>query len=326
MFGVAAADRAERPTRAQGTLRRTWSDAPTSSAAGRWSSSPAGSVQGTPRNVLIRRDGGELVVRPFRGLGRCAYLGSNQGPPACEAGALPLSYTRRSRQSYRTGGSGRPDPRMLCGPVLLALPTPAPPPAVHAADVVIGALGGVGSVGRPARAGEAPGRARAVRRAGRRRRRPAARAAPGRRAAGADDRPGGRLRPPGALARPGAAAARCGCCPRRARGASTAPQARRCAGWASTSTSRPSPTSTRAARPGFRSFGSTPKEAGKRVVAAMRGLHDGGVAGCVKHFPGLGNVGTNTDCGRGGRSPLEVRRRARPGARSAPPSTPARAA
>ena len=77
--------------------------------------------------------------------GRCAYLGSNQGPPACEAGALPLSYTRRSRQSYRTGGTVRPGPRMLSAPVLLALPTPAPPPAVHAADVVIGALGGVGS-------------------------------------------------------------------------------------------------------------------------------------------------------------------------------------
>ncbi len=48
---------------------------------------------------------------------------------------------------------------------------------------------------------------------------------------------------------------------------------------------------------GFRSFGSTPDAAGKRVVAALRGLHDAGVAGCVKHFPGLGNVGTNTDAG-----------------------------
>ena len=48
---------------------------------------------------------------------------------------------------------------------------------------------------------------------------------------------------------------------------------------------------------GFRSFGSTPKEARKRVVAALRGLHDGGVSGCVKHFPGLGNVDTNTDAG-----------------------------
>jgi beta-N-acetylhexosaminidase len=48
---------------------------------------------------------------------------------------------------------------------------------------------------------------------------------------------------------------------------------------------------------GFRSFGSTPRSAGLRVAAAVRGLRAGGVAGCVKHFPGLGTVRTNTDVG-----------------------------
>ena len=48
---------------------------------------------------------------------------------------------------------------------------------------------------------------------------------------------------------------------------------------------------------GFRSFGSTPRSAGLRVAAAIRGLRAGGVAGCVKHFPGLGTVRTNTDFG-----------------------------
>jgi hypothetical protein len=33
----------------------------------------------------------------FQGLPEWAYLGLNQGPPACEAGALPLSYTPGKR-------------------------------------------------------------------------------------------------------------------------------------------------------------------------------------------------------------------------------------
>jgi beta-N-acetylhexosaminidase len=48
---------------------------------------------------------------------------------------------------------------------------------------------------------------------------------------------------------------------------------------------------------GFRSFGRTPGPAGLRVAAAVRGLRAGGIAGCVKHFPGLGTVRTNTDNG-----------------------------
>src|SRR5215203_2517897 len=34
--------------------------------------------------------------QPFPADSRWACLGSNQGPPACEAGALPLSYTPRT--------------------------------------------------------------------------------------------------------------------------------------------------------------------------------------------------------------------------------------
>src|SRR5919201_1312678 len=42
-----------------------------------------------------------------RGRRRWAHLGSNQGPPACEAGALPLSYAPRAGAGYRARGLGR---------------------------------------------------------------------------------------------------------------------------------------------------------------------------------------------------------------------------
>ena len=44
-----------------------------------------------------------------------------------------------------------------------------------------------------------------------------------------------------------------------------------------------------------RSFGTDPTAVGADVVAFVRGLHDGGVAATLKHFPGLGAATTNTD-------------------------------
>ena len=190
---------------------------------------------------------------------------------------------------------------MLSRPVLLALPTtpatPAPPPpAVRSADVVIGALGGVGSAGsrfvlqrRPGGLvlfGELGDGGGALRHALRK----------------ADARPvlmidqeGGAVRRVRTLGpsparmlrqRPVVATRR----EFRAVGKALhrlgvdvdlAPVADVDAGGAT----------------GFRSFGSTPASAGVRVAAAIRGLRAGGVAGCVKHFPGLGTVRTNTDFG-----------------------------
>jgi hypothetical protein len=45
-----------------------------------------------PRRVACPGDDGPEKRRRFQRLREWAHLGSNQGPPACEAGALPLSY------------------------------------------------------------------------------------------------------------------------------------------------------------------------------------------------------------------------------------------
>jgi len=45
---------------------------------------------------------------------------------------------------------------------------------------------------------------------------------------------------------------------------------------------------------GGRSFGSDPSEVSKLAGAFLRGLHAGGVAGCLKHFPGLGRASVNS--------------------------------
>ncbi|TML10727.1 MAG: beta-N-acetylhexosaminidase [Actinobacteria bacterium] len=44
-----------------------------------------------------------------------------------------------------------------------------------------------------------------------------------------------------------------------------------------------------------RSFGTDPNAVAADVVAFVRGLHDGGAAATLKHFPGLGAATTNTD-------------------------------
>ncbi len=44
----------------------------------------------------------------FGNVGRWAYLGLNQGPPACEAGALPLSYTPGKRPGMLADGGCAP--------------------------------------------------------------------------------------------------------------------------------------------------------------------------------------------------------------------------
>jgi beta-N-acetylhexosaminidase len=44
-----------------------------------------------------------------------------------------------------------------------------------------------------------------------------------------------------------------------------------------------------------RSFGTDPAAVAADVVAFVTGLHDGGVAATLKHFPGLGAAVTNTD-------------------------------
>ncbi|HSG39186.1 MAG TPA: beta-N-acetylhexosaminidase [Thermoanaerobaculia bacterium] len=43
-----------------------------------------------------------------------------------------------------------------------------------------------------------------------------------------------------------------------------------------------------------RYFGSSPAEVIARAQAFLRGLHSGGVGGCLKHFPGLGAAGEDT--------------------------------
>jgi beta-N-acetylhexosaminidase len=46
-----------------------------------------------------------------------------------------------------------------------------------------------------------------------------------------------------------------------------------------------------------RYFGSTPAAVVQRAQAFVRGLHAGGVGGCLKHFPGLGGAGEDTHFG-----------------------------
>jgi len=43
-----------------------------------------------------------------------------------------------------------------------------------------------------------------------------------------------------------------------------------------------------------RTFGATPEQIVPRARAFLRGLHAGGVGGCIKHFPGLGGAGADT--------------------------------
>ena len=48
---------------------------------------------------------------------------------------------------------------------------------------------------------------------------------------------------------------------------------------------------------GVRSFGDLPEEAAERVMGFMRGLLDGGVMACGKHFPGHGDTDTDSHIG-----------------------------
>lgn len=48
---------------------------------------------------------------------------------------------------------------------------------------------------------------------------------------------------------------------------------------------------------GDRAFGSDPAVASAMVCEVLRGLHESGVAGCLKHFPGHGDTGTDTHTG-----------------------------
>jgi beta-N-acetylhexosaminidase len=48
-----------------------------------------------------------------------------------------------------------------------------------------------------------------------------------------------------------------------------------------------------------RSYGERSPHVGRHVAAAVRGLAEGSTTGCLKHFPGLGSVRSNTDHGRG---------------------------
>ena len=48
---------------------------------------------------------------------------------------------------------------------------------------------------------------------------------------------------------------------------------------------------------GDRAFGDDPAVAAGMVQAVIRGLHEGGVASCVKHFPGHGDTATDTHTG-----------------------------
>ncbi len=49
-----------------------------------------------------------------------------------------------------------------------------------------------------------------------------------------------------------------------------------------------------------REFGSTPKAVAPAVEAVVAGMHEGGVATTVKHFPGIGRIRGNTDNTAGG--------------------------
>ncbi len=44
-----------------------------------------------------------------------------------------------------------------------------------------------------------------------------------------------------------------------------------------------------------REYGHTPEVVGRAVPQVVRGLHNGGVATAVKHFPGIGRISANTD-------------------------------
>jgi beta-N-acetylhexosaminidase len=46
-----------------------------------------------------------------------------------------------------------------------------------------------------------------------------------------------------------------------------------------------------------RYLGARPEEVIPRAQAFLRGLHEGGVGGCIKHFPGLGGAGEDTHLG-----------------------------
>lgn len=48
---------------------------------------------------------------------------------------------------------------------------------------------------------------------------------------------------------------------------------------------------------GDRAFGSDPELAAQMVAQVVRGLHDSGVASCIKHFPGHGDTATDTHTG-----------------------------
>ena len=61
-----------------------------------------------PRWLVLRRSVAERKKRPrLRGLLQWAHLGSNQGPPACEAeSAVPADAPRRAEAHSSTGVSG----------------------------------------------------------------------------------------------------------------------------------------------------------------------------------------------------------------------------
>ncbi len=48
---------------------------------------------------------------------------------------------------------------------------------------------------------------------------------------------------------------------------------------------------------GDRAFGDDPETAARMVQSVIRGLHEGGVASCIKHFPGHGDTSTDTHTG-----------------------------
>lgn len=48
---------------------------------------------------------------------------------------------------------------------------------------------------------------------------------------------------------------------------------------------------------GVRAFGNNPELAGEMVASVLNGLHDSGIMGCIKHFPGHGDTKTDTHSG-----------------------------